>query len=420
MTAACYTGLAPAASAQQASFYDYSGSAALSSVDPGTVLASRTFPYHVTGLPVPITTVQLLYRTTDAQGAPTTNVTSVLKPPGGVDPTRAVAYQSFYDSLNPADGPSRDIAGQPSGKGTVNTIESRFIVGMLAQGYTVIVADTEGRNADFAAGPEYGMATLDSVRAATRSPAVGLNSRTRVGLFGYSGGAIATAWAAALAAGYAPDVDRELVGAAEGGLLVNPVHNLSYVNGSRMWSGVAAMAITGVARSYGIDFAPYLSDYGKQILSKMQTASITEVMGHYPGLTWQQMAKPQYADPADVPPLMEAVRKIDLGLAPTPTVPMFIGQGADGAVEGTPNDKPGIGPGDGVMIAGDVRELARRYCATGDPHIQYAQYDLLSHSSAMAAWLPAAWLWLSDRFAGRPAPANCGQIAPGNPLTPQP
>jgi hypothetical protein len=64
---------------------------------------------------------------------------------------------------------------------------------------------------------------------------------------------------------------------------------------------------------------------------------------------------------------------------------MFIGQGADGTLEGTPGDKPGIGPGDGVMIAGDVRTLARDFCASG---------------------------------VGGQAPNDCAQIAPGNSLAP--
>ncbi|WP_277830734.1 lipase family protein [Speluncibacter jeojiensis] len=420
MAAAVLTAFAPAAAAAPDSFYDYGGSAPLSSLAPGTVLQSRTLSYHVVGLPTPVAAVQLLYRTTDAEGRPVVNVTSVLKPPGGVDPSKAIAYQSFYDSLNPADSPSRAIAGDVTFGGLINGAEGPFLAPMLAQGYTVIVADTEGQKADFAAGPEYGMNTLDSIRAATRAPAVGLNSHTRVGMFGYSGGAIATNWAAALAPSYAPDVDRNLVGAAEGGVLVNPAHNLTYVSGSLGWSGVAAMAITGVARSYGIDFAPYLNDYGKTVIGKMQNASIGNVLYQYPGLTWQQMVKPQYGDPASVKPFMDSVAKVDLGLAPTPTVPMFIGQGANGVLEGTPGDKPGVGPGDGVMIAGDVRELARQYCATGNAHVQYTQYNLLSHTLAMPVWAAAAYGWLNDRFADRPAPTSCGQIAPGNSLAPRP
>ncbi|AHH15332.1 lipase [Nocardia nova SH22a] len=412
------TGLAPSAHAASDSFYEYTGSAPLDSVAPGTVLRTRTMPYHFAGIPTPITAVQLQYRTTDAQQRPTVNITSVLLPPMGVDPTKAIAYQSFYDSLNPEDGPSRAVAGNVSFGGSVNITEGQLVTPLLAQGYTVIVADTEGRTADFAAGPEYGMNTLDSIRAATHAAETGLNEQTRIGLIGYSGGAIATNWAAALAPVYAPEVDRQLVGAAEGGVLVNPARNLRYIDGSLGWAGVAAMAIIGVGRSYDIDFSPYLSPLGTEITNRMRYASIANVLLQYPGLTWAQMVKPEYADPNSVTPFVDAVRKVDLGLAPTPTVPMFIGQGANGILEGTAGDKPIAGPGDGVMVAGDVRTLARQYCDTGNPSVLYRQYDLLSHTPSMVAWLPEALPWINDRFANRPAPSNCGAIAPGNPLDP--
>jgi hypothetical protein len=138
----------------------------------------------------------------------------------------------------------------------------------------------------------------------------------------------------------------------------------------------------------------------------------------YPGLTWQQMTRPEYADPDSVPPFVDVIGKIDLGLAPTPTVPMFIGQGANGVPEGSDGGKPGVGPGDGVMVAGDVRALARQYCDTGNPAVVYQQYDALSHTVSLAAWAPPALAWLLDRFAGTPAPTGCDGIAPGNPLAP--
>ncbi|RMI33659.1 triacylglycerol lipase [Nocardia stercoris] len=411
--------LAPAAHAATDPFYEYTGDTPLASIEPGTVLATRTLDYHMAGVPLPVPVVQLLYRTTDAQDRAVANVTSVLKPPGGGDPAKAIAYQSFYDSLNPEDGPSRSIAGDVSFGGLTNAAEGPLLAASLAQGYTVIVADTEGQHADFAAGPEYGMNTLDSIRAATRSPDTGLGPDTRIGLTGYSGGAIATNWAAALAPGYAPDVNARLVGAAEGGVLVNPARNLRYVSGSVGWAGVAGMAIIGVARSFDIDFTPYMSDYGHAIVDRMRYAAISNVLWQYPGLTWQQVVRPEYADPASVPPMVDALRRIDLGLAPTPTIPMLIGQGAQGSIEGTDNDKPGIGGGDGVMIAGDVRSLANQYCADGTP-VEYHQYDLLSHVPSAVAWLPTSLVWLNDRFAGKPAPSTCGSIAPGNSLDPTP
>ena len=79
-------------------------------------------------------------------------------------------------------------------------------------------------------------------------------------------------------------------------------------------------------------------------------------------------------------------------------------------------DQPGIGPGDGVMIAGDVRTLAREYCGRGVT-VQYEQYDR-SHTSKPRPVARDALPWLEPRFAGKPAPQDCSQIPAGNPLTP--
>ncbi|MFG2723371.1 lipase family protein [Streptomyces sp. NPDC048416] len=407
-----------AKSATSDTFYSYDGSEPLSSFAPGTVLKTRTIQYHVLGIPTPVKAVQLLYRTTDAQGHPSVGVTSVVRSPGG-DGSKAVSYQSAYDSLNPADSPSRAIAGGVSLGGVIPNAESLVLVPFLLQGYDVVVPDTEGQSADFAAGPEYGTTTLDSLRAVGRSPETGMNADTRFGLIGYSGGAIATQWAATLAPSYAPEVNRNLVGFTEGGLLVDPAHNLKYVDGSLVWAGVIPMALIGTSRSFGIDLKPYMNSYGLEVYKKLENGSIVNALGQYPGLTWKKLAKPQYADPNSVPEFVKAVNKLNLGSAATPTVPGFIAQGNGGVLEGTFSNLPGIKTGDGVMVAGDVRSLARQYCATGNTSIKFEQYGLLSHVGATVPWAPAALSWLNDRFAGRPAPSDCGRIPAGNSLAPE-
>src|SRR5580704_3161768 len=410
--------LAQAATAPaRGSFYTYTGSTPLAQIKPGTVLKTRTLSYHVVGIALPVRVVQLLYRSAGALGQPTTNVTSVLEPPVPLSSPRAVSYQSFYDSLNPADEPSVQIAGDVTLGGFVTDAESVVIAPLLLQGYTVIVPDTEGQTADFSSSPEYGTSTLNSIRAATNSPLTGLTKTTPIGLFGYSGGAIATGWAAQMAPAYAPDVNRQLVGAAEGGVLVDPAHNLTYVNGSSIWAGIIPMAIIGIARGFHIDITPYLSSYGRQLYNSLQNASITNVLGQYPGLTFAQLAKPQYANPASIPVLVKVENELNAGSLGSPTIPMFIGQGANGILEGTPGPKPGIGSGDGVMVAGDVRTLARDFCASGTA-VDYTQYDALSHVTTFPVWTPAALAWLGSRFAGSQAPNDCSQIAPGNSLAP--
>ncbi|WP_415949123.1 lipase family protein [Streptomyces sp. KLOTTS4A1] len=399
-------------------FYRYDGSKPLASYAPGDVLRTRTLQYHFAGIPTPVRAVQILYRSTDAQGRPSANVTSVVRSLYGNN-DRALSYQSFYDSLDPEHGPSRVIAGDVSLGGLIAEAESLLLTSALKQGYTVIIPDTEGQQASFAAGPEYGTNTLDSLRATLRTPETGLDDGTRFGLAGYSGGAIATNWAAALAPAYAPEINEKLVGFAEGGLLVAPAHNLKYVSGSKVWAGIMPMAVIGVARSYDLDLRPYLSDYGNELFDKLQKASIINVLAQYPGLTWKKMVKPEYTDPNSIPPFVEAVNKLNLGSAATPTIPGYIAQGNGGIFEGTFNSPPGIGTGDGVMVAGDVRALARQYCATGSPAIDYDQHNLLSHLGTAAAWIPKALAWLDARFDGDRARSDCGRIPAGNSLEPE-
>lgn len=400
-------------------FFTYHGSKPLSSYGPGAVLDARSIDYHLLGIAVPLKVEQILYRSTDAVGAPIANATSVILPPGKVKSGQAVSYQSFYDSLSPADNPSRVIAGnQRFPGGVIPNVETALIAPLLLQGYPVLVPDTEGPTADFAAGPEYGTTTLDSIRAASTATGTDINATTKLAMMGYSGGAIGTNWAAALAPSYAPDVNKRLVGASEGGLLVAPAHNLNYVSGSPVWAGVAPMALAGVSRAYELDMSPYLNAKGAKVMSGVQDDSIAEGLLSNPFVTWKQLTKPQYSSPNSVKPFVDAVNKLNLGQRPSPTVPMFIEQGAGGFFEGTAGNKPGIGAGDGVMIAGDVRTLARQYCSDGTT-VRYQQRNLLSHVGTAVPWMASTIGWINDRFGGKAAPSSCGSIAKGNSLAPE-
>jgi hypothetical protein len=397
-------------------FYQYAGARPLSEIAPGTVLKTRTLSYHVIGLPTVVPAIQLLYRAQSELGEPTVDVTSVLKPLLTIGTPQVVAYQSFYDSLNPVDEPSYAISGGLTLGGAIPQVESALIGPSLLAGRTVVIADTEGEAADFAAGPEYGTNTLDSLKAAIASPATGLSSANKIAMIGYSGGAIATEWAAELAPTYAPQVNSKLVGATMGGVLVDPAHNLHYVDGSLSWAGVMPMAIIGVSRAFHIDLTPYLSEYGKQVYAKLEDASIGEVLAQYPGLTWAQLAKPEYPTPESIPVYVHTVNQLIMGTRGTPTTPLQISQGALGELEGTAGDKPGIGEGDGVMIAGDVRTLARQFCNEGTK-VSYSQFPL-GHIGTAVPWIAEAMTWMNARFLGLPAPQNCSSIEPGNSLAP--
>lgn len=398
-------------------FYEYAGRTPLSEIEPGSVLDTRVVPYQIFGLPVALKVTQLLYRSTGPLGQPTTNVTSVVQPLIQFDKRKVVAYQSAYDSLSPNDQPSYVIAGGLSFGGILPTVETVVFAPLLIAGYTIIIADTEGQDAQFAVGPVYGFNTLDSIRAAFESAEVDLPGGAKVALVGYSGGAIGTGWASELAPSYAPDVDRRLIGAAMGGVLVSPARNLYYVEGTETWSGVMPMALIGAARAFDIELEPYLTDFGRDVFRELDGASIVQALGRYPGLTWSQLARPEFPSPEHIPAYVDAVNALILGTAGTPTIPMLIAQGTGGEAEGTPGDRPNIGAGDGVMIAGDVRTLARGYCASG-LRIQYNEYEGDGHIASLLRWLPEMLVWVDQRFQRRSPPDNCDAIAPGNIIEP--
>jgi Secretory lipase len=413
-------------------FYKYDPTQ-LPGIPPGTVLRDRRTTYYVGGVPTLWKATQLLYRSTGQTTEPTVNVTSVIPPLIKLNKTKVLSYQSAYDSLNQSHEPSHSIAGGHELYGLIASVELAVFGQFLADGYTVIVPDIEGQRADFAAGPEYGMNTLDSIRAAfSNKSTLDLPDDAKVAMLGYSGGALATEWAAELAPTYAPEVNERLIGAAMGGLLVHPAHNLHYIENTWFWSGVMLMALVGIARAFNVDFTPYLSAKGAKLFNDMQTKSksIAEVLGQYgdpqkkTGLKWADLAKPAYPTPESIPLFVECVNKLIMGTggvphgATKPTIPLFIGQGAHGESEGTPGNKKDIGPGDGVMIAGDVRTLARSYQERGAT-VWYEQYDELSHISSLFLWLPHSITWIKQRFAGDPPPQS-SSIDPGNPLDPIP
>lgn len=408
------------ASAATDPFYQYTDSTPLSSIAPGTVLKSRTISVYIAGLKTSYKATQIVYRSTDALQQAAANVTTIFTPDCATasacpNKNKVLSYQSFYDSLNPEDSPSRAFAGGKRLPDLLPAVEAALFGSYVKNGYTVIVSDTEGQKANFAAGPEYGYNTLDSIRAAFNSPQIGLRSNAKVALMGYSGGAIATEWAAELAPTYAPDVNAKLIGATFGGTLVSPEHNLTYIEGAPIWGGVMPMAVVGVSRSYGIDIQKYLTARGLEVYNRIQNASIAYVLGQYGNVTWKDLVVPEYQDRTKLLEYVNAANKVIMGTGGTPTIPLQIGQGTGGIWEGT-KPSPIWGKGDGVMLAGDVRTLARQYCAKG-VKIQHKEYGS-SHFLTIANWLPAATAWIDDRFAGKPAPENCASIAAGNSLEP--
>lgn len=139
--------------------------------------------------------------------------------------------------------------------------------GALGMGWYVNIPDYEGPSAAFTAGVLSGHATLDSIRAVLSS-GFGLDtSSAKYAMWGYSGGALASEWAAELQVQYAPELD--FAGAALGGLTPNVTNVLVAVSGT-LEAGLIPAGIVGLSTQY-----PELLDYLKDALNQNGTYNAT-------------------------------------------------------------------------------------------------------------------------------------------------
>ncbi len=165
---------------------------------PGTVLRIRKAPLLQYAVANTLAVYHILYATTDSGSHPTWAVTTLFVPASQSRCSNAaqatcahalLSYQLPYDSANVDASPSYALhGGEPYGE----------IPDALARGWFVSVPDYEGPQASFTAGVMAGHATLDSVRAVLAvAGSFGLRlPDAKVALWGYSGGALASEWAA--------------------------------------------------------------------------------------------------------------------------------------------------------------------------------------------------------------------------------
>jgi hypothetical protein len=295
--------------------------------------------------------------------------------------------------------PSYTLRGGNPGD-TDSQAEAAVIALYVTDGYTVTVPDYEGTALDWGAGQESGYGTLDGIRATEHY--LGVPNSTQAGMLGYSGGSIATEWASELAPKYAPGLN--IIGAASGGVPVDFAQNLTYINGDDDWSGVIPAILVSVSRAFGVNIHHYLSSYGLKLTKAVQGECIASFAASYPGLTYQQLVKVQYANPFQVPVLVRILNHLLMGTAPGhPTEPLLFGVGNQD------------GTGDGIMVAGDVEALAHEYCTQGLP-VTFEEYSGLAHTEAAVPFETDAMTFLTNLFAGGAPNNGCSSIGPGTPI----
>ena len=179
-------------------------------------------------------------RSNDAKDRPAAVAATVVLP--RTPKKQLLVYQPAIDSLGAKCNPSYTLQAG-------NEKEASLVQLALSRGLTVVVPDHQGPRNGFAAGPMAAHAVLDSIRGTLASPEAGLDgATTKVAMMGYSGGAIATGWAAQLQPEYAPEI--KLVGVASGGTPADLEAAESTMDGTLDGGGLFVDAALGVVREY--------------------------------------------------------------------------------------------------------------------------------------------------------------------------
>lgn len=361
----------------------YAAPADLGGKPPGEVLETRVMP----ALPIfPGTTVTLVkFRSSDSNGHPIAATSTVLTPQWRAPDGPLLSYQHIINGLGSQCAVSRVLyTADP----TLQVREAAALNAVLARGWSVALPDHLGPTFAYGAARLGGQITLDGIRAA-RAADLGLHN-SRVAMAGYSGGGMATAWAAALAPRYAPELD--IAGAATGGVPMNLVRMIEAVNtGPHPAFGLVMAAGIGLEREYPDRFPISESMNPRGLLTRNTVANgcTNEILAAGAGRSVAELASNMsLVSDADARAVLEE-NSLEL-FDGVPDMPVFEWHSAS----------------DPLIPVDSIDRTNQRYCAAGVP----VQADLTvspEHLSAAVLGVPAVLMWLEGRFRDDPAPSNC-------------
>ena len=371
-------------------FY-HPAAAVVAAAAPGQIIAARQVNVANFGvIPVNVDAWQVSYRSDDSRDRPIAAVATVLKPRGST-PDKLLSVQIAEDSLAQYCAPSyavRQWSISPFVGQIVAPAEFVIAQGALQQGWAVVVPDHQGPNQAYAAGPLAGRITLDGIRATRAFGPMRLTRDARIGLYGYSGGAIATGHAAELHRTYAPELN--IVGAAEGGVPADLGVTLDVANGQAT-AGLVLAAVQGLSREYP-DFAAFLDKnmdpVGRAIMA-VQSNLCVQYVSDFPFLNLKGMLRVP-GDPMRQPAVVDTLNRTRMG-STVPDMPMYIWQGNP----------------DEVIPVGQVNTLVGAYCAQPRARVLYTREHFAEHVATEISGAGPALLWMRDRLDGVAAQPGC-------------
>lgn len=358
---------------------------------PGTVLRSRDVELAFLGLiRQRLVATQLLYRTTDLNGAAQATVTTVIAPADRARdvPCPVLSYQCAIDAVSSRCFPSYALRRGAKAVGALAQLEFLLVAAAVAEGWAVSVPDHEGLGGIWGAPYEPGYHVLDGLRAALAHEPLNLSADAPMGLWGYSGGGLATAWAAEVQTEYAPELN--LVGAVLGSPVGDLGHTYKRLNGT-LFSGLPAMVVAALSHVYPdlkriID--EHATDEGKLMLLDIERMTTAQAVLKMARKNMDDLVDWPLQRILDTPEVRHVFDSIKLGTT-APSVPVLIVQAVH----------------DELISVEVIDELADAYSA-GGTDVTYHRDALCEHLLLHPLSAPMTLRWLRERFADAPLSAN--------------
>ncbi len=354
--------------------------------EPGTVLRSRDVELGFLGLiPQRVRATQLLYRTTDHNGLPQATVTTVLIPSGHTQHQvrNIVSYQCAIDAVASRCFPSYAMRRHAKAVGSLPQLEYLLVAAALAEGWVVSVPDHEGPGGIWGAPYEPGYAVLDGLRAALSFERFGLADDSQIGLWGYSGGGLASAWAAEVHEHYAPELN--IVGAVLGSPVGDLGHTFRRLNGSYL-AALPAMVVSALAKTYpdlNRVIEQNATEDGLALLRSLERMTTAEAVVRLFRTDMDDLVHPPLEEILATPEVQYVFDNIKLGKA-VPDLPVLIVQAVN----------------DSVIAVDDIDDLVHTYSA-GGAQVTYHRDLFSEHMLLHPMSAPMTLRWLTDRFAQR-------------------
>nr|WP_249357911.1 lipase family protein [Nocardia cyriacigeorgica] len=356
----------------------------LADKQPGDVLAVRQMP----PLPMfPDTTVTVVrFRSTNSTGKPIAATTTVLTPRSHQKNGPLLSLQHIINALGAKCSVSRVLYTDDPDLMVREAVAWNVL---LQRGWSIALPDHLGPQFAYGAAKLGGQVTLDGIRAVKQVGELQVEN-SPVSMVGYSGGGMATAWAAALQPTYAPEL--KIAGAAMGGVPMNLVKMLEGLGfGSHPVFGLALAAGIGLEREYPERFpiSDQLNAKGLAARNAMANSCTNGLLATGAGHGVLDFAAT--TSMVEDPQARAVVEENSLELYDgAPTMPVFEWHS----------------PIDGLVPVDAIVNTNRRWCAAGTK-VQAETVAVPDHLTAAVLGLPAALVWIDARFRGEPAPSNC-------------